>query len=134
MAGEGIDGRILNEAAGCRRVPLHRHTKGLLHAERVAVVGLGTFRSWILFEEVLTVSLMCFWFLFTWAIVHCTSHAAFSVALFLLNADDLYLFRMFVSTNICRAIRLHHFFYPARDAVMALKLEIVCRFGGYVTV
>jgi hypothetical protein len=100
----------------------------------LAVVGLGTFRSRIPLEEVLAVFLMCFWFFFTWAILHCTAHAAFSVAFVLLSAGGLYVFGRFVYTNLCKAIRLQNLFYPTGDAVMVLKLEIVLRFGGYVTV
>jgi hypothetical protein len=100
----------------------------------LVVVGLGTFRSRIPLEEVLTVFLMCFWFFCTWAILRRTTHAAFSFAFFFLGSGDLCLFGRFVYTNLCKAIKLQSLFCTAGDALMVLKLEMVLRFGGYVTV
>jgi hypothetical protein len=100
----------------------------------LAIVGIGTYRDHLAFEDFLTLSLMSAWFFFTAAVIHCTTHIGLVIGLFLLNGIDLYLYTACIYHNLMNALRLEELFLPADEPIMLLRLDMVIRFGGYITV
>jgi hypothetical protein len=100
----------------------------------LAVVGLGTYRDRAVVEHSLSLALMTLWFFFAVSIIHCTSHIGFLIGLYLLNAIDLYLYGTFIYKSLVTALKLEDIFIATGEHRLVLRLEMVIRFGGYVTI
>jgi hypothetical protein len=100
----------------------------------LAVIGLGTYRDRLAVEDFLSLFLLSLWFFFTTSIIHCTSHVGFLTGLFLLLGIDFYLYAMFIYKSLVTALTLEDLFTATREHGYIVRLEMVIRFGGYVTV